>query len=87
MKTKKQINRMLEGYTVGRPQSRNRKVNNIDVFLKSEYGVITVYAYDSNNSELLFEKKFYNSWFEAFNYYYNTIETLIKNKQRLNNGK
>lgn len=78
MKSKKAIKKMLEGYIVGRPKSRNRKINNINVFFKSEYGAITVYAYDMKDTKVLFKKLFYSSWFDAMDYYYNIIETKIK---------
>jgi hypothetical protein len=74
MRTEKQIKKMLEGYTVGRPRSRRRVFLGLELLLFCEYGYTLVYAYDGNSQ--LYAKKFYN-WFQAFNYYYNTLENII----------
>lgn len=77
MKSENQIKKMLEGYIVGRPKSRNRKFKGVDLYLQSDYGAMTVYVVDKNHN-ILHHKKFYSSWFDAFVYYYNTLEELLK---------
>lgn len=76
VKSENQIKKMLNGYLVGRPSSKSRKFKDHTLFLQSDYGVITVYAIDKY-CNILHEKKFYRSWFDAFIYYYNTLEKLI----------
>lgn len=77
MKTVKQIEKMLEGYIVGRPVSRTRNINGYTVFLKSEHGVMTIYAYNQDTEHRVEPKVIYNNWFKAFDYYYNEIEKIL----------
>ena len=44
MKSKKQIEKMLSGFIVGRPKSRNQAFKGHDLLLFSDYGAMTVYA-------------------------------------------
>ncbi len=80
MKKESQLKKMLEGYIVGRPLSRNRKYKNHVIYLQSDYGVMTV-CIVNNLTGFMEEtqKKFYSSWFDAFKYYYNECETIIDN--------
>ena len=75
MKSLKQIDKMLEGYLVGRPVSRSRKYRGYEIILRSEYSAMTVYTY--NGKTVKFKQVFYSSWKDAFVYYYNTIILLM----------
>ena len=80
MKKESELKKMLEGYIVGRPLSRNRKYNDNVIYLQSDYGVMTVFIVNNQTGFIeTTQKKFYNSWFDAFKYYYNECETIINN--------